>query len=179
MLVAVVVTALAMLGVTATTNRASADTNCSTSSCAPPGLLDDAQLANPNGLYFATAAETASLHTLQDQAVADTISDHKLPDSDAPAVRSWARSDAEAELWGLLVQAIQAAPADRTADQQNAVDWLTEMMHRQAQEAALNAGWEFLKWAGHVSSFAARPSSADILTALQGYASGALQPSTT
>ena len=55
--------------------------------------------------------------------------------------------------------------------------WLQTMMNRKAQETAVNAGWEYLKWAGRVSSADPRPPDEEILSDLQGFANGTLQPS--
>jgi hypothetical protein len=110
---------------------------------APADLLD---LGQP--LYAATAAQVQSLENLEQAAVSNTIRDHGLPSSDANAAQSWGRDDAEAELWALLVQAIKTAPASRTTDQQNAVDWLTAIERRQGVQAADAAGLEYVKWAG-------------------------------
>ncbi len=166
--------ALAVLGLNLTTPAAQAAT-CTGAGCSPAALLNDTLLTYSD-TYYATPAEQASLGALEGQAVANTLADHGLPPSDAAAVQSWGREDTEGELWGLMVKAIRTDPASRTPDQQNAVTWMTDVMHRKAEAAALDAGWEFLKWAGHVSSTAPRPLSADILTALQGYANNTLQP---
>ena len=72
---------------------------------------------------------------------------HVVPSSDAAAVQSWGRADAEAALWALLVQAIQTAAASRSADQQNAMDWLTAVARRQDVQAANADGLEYVKWA--------------------------------
>jgi hypothetical protein len=110
----------------------------------PPDLLNLQQ----GGFYAATAAQQASLQKLEDQAVQTTISDHNLSADDADAVRSWGRADAEAELYILLVKAINTSAASRTADQQNAVDWVAAMEQRRTVLAALDAGLEYVRWAG-------------------------------
>src|SRR5262249_19231445 len=93
----------------------------------------------------------------EQQAVQGTIGDHGLASSDADAVQSWGRDDAEAELWDRLGLAIQApacsagqtpGQACRTTDQQNAVDWLTAVYKRNAMQAADDAGLEYVRWAG-------------------------------
>lgn len=116
-----------------------------------------AQLIDSNGLYYATPAEDIALNDLQQQAITNTLSDHGLPSSDAAAVQSWARDDAEAELYALLVQAANTAacssgqtPGDncRTTDQQQAVQWLADMAQREGVQQAEKAGLEYVKWAG-------------------------------
>jgi len=119
-------------------------------SLATYSLLDPGQLAGlrSNGLYTATAAQTQSLQTLEQKAVDATLHDHNLPASDAAAAQSWGRADVQAELWALVLEAIETAPAARSGDQQNVVDWLTTVEQRQAVQAAQGAGLEYVKWAG-------------------------------
>jgi hypothetical protein len=128
--------------------------------CTPPALLNLYQLSQ--GLYSATDAQRQSLANLEQQAVKATSSDHGLASSDATAAQTWGRDDAEAELWALLVQAIQAPACSasqtsgqgcRTTDQQNAVeqnavDWLTTVEQRNAIQSAEDSGLEYVKWAG-------------------------------
>ena len=111
--------------------------------CNPPNLLNDAELTTPyasntKDFYAATSAQVASLHVLEQQAIANTLTDHGLPTSDTQAVETWGRSDALAELWLLVDQAIKATSP--TTDQQNVVAWLTTVMQRRAQAEADNAG---------------------------------------
>jgi len=110
-----------------------------------------------NGVYAANDAQYASLRNLENQAVGNTLHDHRLPQSDATAAQTWGREDALAELWLLFVEAIMAPPCTatqtpgkgcRTTDQQNAVDWLTSVAQRDAVQAAQAAGLEYVKWAG-------------------------------
>ncbi len=105
------------------------------------GLADD-------GIYQATSAEQTALSDLEAQAVANTLSDHDLPSSDADAVMTWGQADAEAELWALIVQAIQTPAASRTADQQGAVDWLASAVQAERVGAAADAIQEYADWAG-------------------------------
>jgi len=125
--------------------------------CAPPPLLNiptqtpiyvGSGTQPPPPLYLATADEASALSHIEDQAVAATIADHGLSSDDAAAVLSWGRADAEAELWSLLVQAIQTQPSSRTTDQQGAVNWLTDVLRRQQAQAAYQAGLEYVRWAG-------------------------------
>jgi hypothetical protein len=110
----------------------------------PPDLLNLQQ----GGLYAATADQQASLQKLEDQAVSQIIKSHDLADADADAVLSWGRADAEAELYALLLKAIDTSAASRTADQQHAVDWVAAVEQRRAELAALDAGLEYVRWAG-------------------------------
>jgi hypothetical protein len=141
----------------------------------PPGLLSLLQLqaapTGPQGLYTATAAQIASLQTLESQAIANTIADHNLASTDTDAVMSWGRNVALSELWALLVQAIQTPQASRTTDQQNAVDWLSKVAQREGVAAAQDAGLEYVKWAGlgqaaYKNLLATNPSQANLQTFL-------------
>ena len=125
----------------------------------PPDLINLSVLTVPAtnltgipvaaGIYSATPAQVTSLENLETQAVNNTISDHSLARGDNNAVLSWARSDADAELWALLVQAMQAVAAHTaTTDQTNAVDWLTAVAQREGVLSARAAGLEYAKWAG-------------------------------
>jgi hypothetical protein len=137
---------------------------------APPALLD------LSGNYSATAAQAASLQDLENQAVANTISDHDLSTSDTDAVLTWGRDDAEGELWALLVQAVNdCATATCTTDQQNAVDWLESVETNQEVQAAQDAGKEYAEWAGipgYESELAGHPSE----SALQNFLSAVPEP---
>jgi hypothetical protein len=112
----------------------------------PPDLLNGSQLTDTKGLFYATPAEFTALTDFENQAVQNTLSDHGLPASDANAVLSWGREDTEAELWGLMKQAITASA--RTADQQAVVDWLGEVAYREGLLGGYYTGLEYVKWAG-------------------------------
>ena len=108
----------------------------------PPGLL------NPGALAAAGPAVAQSMRNLSDQAIQNTLDDHQLPASDHDAALSWARDDAEAELWGLIVEAINTSAGQRTTDQQHAAEWMTQLASAQANDAAKQAGEEYATWAG-------------------------------
>ncbi len=141
--------------------------------CLPPDLLTF------SGLYAATPDQVDSLQNLETQAVANTIADHGLASTDANAVLSWGRSDAEAELFALIVQAINTSATSRTTDQQNAVDWVQGIEQAEAEQAAQDAGSEYVKWAGldqgtYLSDIANNATESD----LQAFLSGAPEPYT-
>jgi hypothetical protein len=154
----------------------------------PPDLINlaglqaqptDNGLLYPGGIYAATGAQITSLENLETQAVSGVLAQHALPASDAATVLSWARPDAEAELWALLNQALEAVNSDTaTTDQTNAVDWMTTVYDREAQLAAQDAGLEYTKWAGTGSTaaydelLASNPSE----TQLQSYLDATPQP---
>ena len=112
-----------------------------------PAVLDSGGLAD-DGIYRATSAEQAALSDLEAQAVANTLSDHDLPSSDTDAVMTWGQADAEAELWALIVQAIQTPAASLTTDQQGVVDWLASAVQAEQVGAAQDAIQEYADWAG-------------------------------
>jgi hypothetical protein len=119
----------------------------------PPDLLNLLPRANElvnlqPGLYTATVTQTAALQNLETQAITTTEILHGLPATDYNAVKSWGRGDAEATLYGLLLQAITTTATSRTAVQQNAVDWLEAVAQRQQVAAAEDAGREYATWAG-------------------------------
>ncbi|MGH3631175.1 MAG: hypothetical protein ACRDRL_27500, partial [Sciscionella sp.] len=138
----------------------------------PPPLLNE--LALQSGTYAATPAQQASLSNVEQQAVANTISDHKLSASDTTAVQTWGRDDAEGELWALIVRAVSAVHAGTaTPDQTNVDNWFTEVVRRQNVEAADDAGLEYAKWAGlgaasYQNLLATNPSKATLQSFLQG-----------
>ena len=151
--------------------------DCATTpSACPAGLLNAALLQDPNSLYVATTQQRISLQQLQQQAISNTLQDHALPASDADAVATWGRGDALAELWGLVVEAIRTPTATRTTQQQDVVNWLTAMIRRKGEAAAVNAGWEYLKWAGNTPGTGGRPATDTIKTALQGFVNGTRTP---
>ena len=139
--------------------------------CMPPDLL------TLSGIYTATPDEADSLQDFETQAVANTIQDHGLAATDANAVLSWGRNDAEAELFALIEQAIETPSTSRTTDQQNVVDWVQGLEPNQAELAAQDAGLEYVKWAGldlgtYMSDIANGASQSD----LQSFLSGTPEP---
>ena len=61
---------------------------------------------------------------------------------------SWGRTEAQARLWDLIVEAINTPAGDRTVDQQNAVEWMAALASAQANDSAMHAGAEYTTWAG-------------------------------
>ena len=108
----------------------------------PAGLL------NPGAVAAAGPEGAAALRRLEDKAIANTLADHQLPASDHDAAMTWAREDSQLALWGLIAEAIETPAGERTADQQLAVDWMTQLDSAQPQDAALQAGAEYATWAG-------------------------------
>jgi hypothetical protein len=118
----------------------------------PPALLNPFLLspgfALSGSLYDATQAQRAALGRLEAQAITNSLRRFGLPASDAVAMKSWGRFEATGELWALLVEAIQTEPAARSADQQLAVEWFTDVVKRQQDKTARQTGLEYLHWAG-------------------------------
>ena len=108
----------------------------------PPGLL------NGGAMLAGGPAVAESLQALEEQAIEGVMADHQLPASDYDAVKSWGRTEAQARLWDLVVEAINTPAADRTVDQQNAVVWMAALASAQANDSAMHAGAEYTTWAG-------------------------------
>jgi hypothetical protein len=125
----------------------------------PADLLNFTLLSTPGQPFHATSDQIAALKKLQTTAIANLLADHGLPSGEADTAQTWGRSDALAELYGLITQAVklpatctagQTAGTDcRSADQQNAVDWLTNVYHAQKVQEADDAGLEYVKWEGY------------------------------
>jgi hypothetical protein len=110
-----------------------------------------------NDLFAATPDQQNALHHLQTEAVQNLIRDHQLsaaPNLTAQA-QTWGRPAALAELWGLLLKAVQTPPSLRSADQSDAVDWLQSVFNKEAGIQAYYAGIEYLKWGDFNKTFAA------------------------
>ncbi len=110
--------------------------------CLPPDLL------TLSGIYAATPAQADSLQVFENQAVSNIIAAHSLSPDDGNAVLSWGRSDAEADLFSLIEEAITDCTTTCTPDEQNVVNWVQAVEGRQALAAAGDAGFEYVKSAG-------------------------------
>src|SRR5207247_4096097 len=99
-------------------------TICDANGCRPAEGLDALNLPPAllpgNGVYAGTSEQAASLAVLQQQAVTATLKGHGLPASDTNVVLSWGRDDVLAELWSLVVQAIQRSE-EHTSELQSRV----------------------------------------------------------
>ncbi|MDP9092153.1 MAG: fibronectin type III domain-containing protein, partial [Actinomycetota bacterium] len=122
----------------------------------PPAPLLNADLLSTasallnfdSGIFAATPTEHTALTDLEQRAVTNTLKDHGLTDSDAAAAQTWGRNDALAELYALILDAINTPVGQRTTDQSGAVAWFTSVVQRQQVQSANNAGLEYAKWAG-------------------------------
>jgi hypothetical protein len=112
--------------------------------CPPPPLLGTLD----RGLTRATPEQVKSLRKFGADAVAGVIKLHGLSAGATNAVLTWGRSEAQGQLFTLLLDALDTDTDDRSDDQQNAVDWMTTMMQRKAVAAAEAAGGEYVTWAG-------------------------------
>jgi hypothetical protein len=119
------------------------------SDCSPPPLLNLGVIPSA-GVYGATPDQKQSLRSLEKQAIDNVIVDHGLSAGDTTAVQTWGRNEALAELFLLLLHAINAESP--SADQKNAVAWLDGVVAKQPQSkahvAAQAAGREYVNWAG-------------------------------
>ncbi|HEX3929301.1 MAG TPA: hypothetical protein VHW64_01265 [Nocardioides sp.] len=111
-------------------------------SFAPPPLL------NPRMVEEASPSTAGALARFETRAVELVEARHGLPDSDREAVLTWGRSEAEAALWELVVDAISTDRAARTVDQQTVVGWMAGRVDGAAAAAAQQAGAEYAQWAG-------------------------------
>jgi len=123
------------------------------------------------GSYVPTPEQKQSLRALEAQAVANVIKGHGLTDADTDAVKTWGRYDALADLYTLVVKAINET--DRTTDQQNVADWVATAGQQLSIGAAQAAGREYVKWAGlnrlkYESLLGSRASATDLKAFLQG-----------
>ena len=109
---------------------------------------EPAHLLNAWDLEHIRPDAAASLRILEEQAIRNTLANHQLPESDRAAVATWGRTEAQAELYALILQAIRTDEAARTGDQQNVADWVGRIFQKQAITAAEQAGEEYAKWAG-------------------------------
>ena len=105
-------------------------------------------LLNPRVVADATPAQADALRRFQAQAVDLTLAHYGLPAGDREAVKSWGRTEAQAMLWGLMVQAVQTPGAERSADQWNVRHWLAALTKHEVEETARATGLEYAKWAG-------------------------------
>lgn len=107
---------------------------------APPDLL------GRDTYRAATPEQRAALCGLEAEAVAEVLRIHALDGDDERAVRTWDRSEAQAVLFGLVVDAITSR---RTAAQEVVADWMLQQYRRQAVTSpAIAAGEQYARWAG-------------------------------
>ena len=91
-------------------------------------------------------------------------------------MRSWGRETVMAQLWALMMKAIRTDPGSRSADQAHVVAWLQTMMNRKAKEAAAQRRLGVPPVGGPGVQRRPAPPEAEILSDLQGFANGTLQP---
>jgi hypothetical protein len=124
------------------------DQVCWLSSGVCPGTYDPPNLLGPDAYAAMTPAQVVALHSLEAHAVSDVLDAHDLPATDRVAVRTWGRTDAQAALWGLLVEAIKTPVSQRTNVQQLAVDWITGQVRQLSVSTAEQTGAQYASWAG-------------------------------
>lgn len=116
--------------------------------CPPAASWPQPSLLNPAVYDAATPAEAQALRDTENQALAGVLADHQLPATDLPQVKSYARADAQAQMWSLIVQALQLPTSQRTTDQQGLVDWMSDQLTQQRFQPAANAAIEYARFAG-------------------------------
>src|SRR5262249_5845027 len=115
--------------------------------CPPPESWPQPSLLNPAVYDAATPAEAQALRDSEQQARANVLADHQLPATDLPQVKTYARSDAQAEMWAMIVEALKTPPGQRTTDQQGLVDWMSDQVTEQRFQPAANAAIEYTRFA--------------------------------
>jgi hypothetical protein len=155
LLTAVVLTMLP--GPSAFTPRAAADTagggfcfldTNGQQTCPAPMSWPQPSLLNPAVYDAATPVEAQALRDTEDQALADVLKDHQLPATDLSAVKSFARADAQGEMFSLIVAALKTPEGQRTTTQQGLVDWMSDQATQQRFLPAMNAATEYARFAG-------------------------------
>ena len=116
--------------------------------CPPPASWPQPSLLNPAVYDAATPPEAQALRDTEAQALAAVLKDHQLPATDLPQVKSYARPDAQAEMWAIIVDALKTPAGQRTADQQALVDWMSDQVTQQRFQPAKNAAMEYARFAG-------------------------------
>ncbi|MBF4766822.1 PKD domain-containing protein [Nocardioides agariphilus] len=107
-----------------------------------------ATLLKPEAYASMTPAQATAFRNLEADAVRATLFLYQLPASDAPYVHAWARDDVTGMLHKRILKAAQTRPAERTADENQAMSWLGERMMARARKAILQEGEEYARWAG-------------------------------
>src|SRR5581483_1107772 len=93
----------------------------------------------------------SQLQALETQAIDEVLHNHGLPDSERANVITWARALVRAQLFTHLVQIINKASADRTADEQILYNWLTNLVWQKRIDAAQESWQQFLGWRNSVN----------------------------
>ena len=113
-----------------------------------PPIFSQPDLLNPAELETATPEQADALRAFQDQALNNLLTNHQLPPSELPELKTYARDEAHAELWALIVQAIRLPAASRTPRQQAIADWMNDKLVQQRLRPAKRAAREYAKFAG-------------------------------
>jgi hypothetical protein len=113
-----------------------------------PKVWGPPSLWSPEVLGYASARVADAMRAFESEAINQVLTDHDLPATDRDAVLSYARGDAEANLWALVLQSLRTAPADRSEHQQAIVDWLGELLTNERQPGPEQAALEYAKFAG-------------------------------
>jgi hypothetical protein len=113
-----------------------------------PPVYAPADLISPRLLSGVSPRIADAMRAFESQAIANVLADHYLRVSDRGAVLSYARDDVAAEMWALMVKAIQTGPTGRTPQQQAIVDWFSQILTNQRQGGPEDAALEYAKFAG-------------------------------
>ena len=118
------------------------------SGLACPTVHAPARLISPRVLSGVSPAIADAMRAFEDQAVDAVLTDHDLRPADRDDVLSYARHDAEAEMFALMVQALETNQADRTTRQQAIADWFSQILTNQRQPGPMYAALEYAKFMG-------------------------------
>ena len=110
-------------------------------SYSPPDLLNPRVVAEAPG-------HADALRRFEAKAIELTLARHGLPASDRDAALTWARNDAQATLWSLVVDAMTTPQAEQTIDQRHVATWMADLLDAQNLSAAHHAAAEYARYAG-------------------------------
>ncbi len=113
-----------------------------------PPVFGPPDLIPPKTMEGLLPEAADALRTMEDQAVADVLTEHDLPSSQRAAVLSYAREEALAKLWLRIADAFETPSAQRTARQQAVVDWLGRRYRQMRMVAPPFAAREYARFAG-------------------------------
>ncbi len=113
-----------------------------------PIARDQAGLFNPAVIGFAPPERQEVMKRLEAKAWENVLANYRLPAGDLPLARSYARAEAQAEMWAMVVQALETPQHQRDHDQQVIVRWLADMVRPERTDGPIAAAREYAKFAG-------------------------------
>ncbi|HEY1106313.1 MAG TPA: hypothetical protein VGE78_09205, partial [Agromyces sp.] len=89
-----------------------------------------------------------AVEDFENQAIADVLATHSLPDGDANAVRAWARDAVRSQEFMNLLGIISKPAAERTAGEALVYEWFQGVYQQQLVDQAQAALDQYLEWSG-------------------------------